>query len=129
MRRAGHVVARPLNCGVRRHSERCALFDVNTSAADNLYLFCYDYGTGGVWCYFRAQRADDVRRKYPTLTYVDKQPAWFTPEQRERLLATRCFDVDAPASSHPFLEALKRSADEYFASLGEQVLPPRNAAT
>lgn len=101
--------------------------DVNTPAGDNLYLFCYDYGTGAVWCYFRAQRPNDVRQKFPTLTYVDKQPAWLTPKERERLLTTRCFDVSAPRSSHPFLEALQRSADAYFASLGEQVIPPRDA--
>ena len=101
---------------------------MNTPGDDKLYLFCYDYGTGGVWCYFRAQRPNDVRRKFPTLTYVDKQPAWLTPKERERLLTTLCFDVSAPTSSHPFLQALQRSAEEYFASLGEQVLPPSDAA-
>jgi hypothetical protein len=101
---------------------------MNTPADDNLFLFCYDYGTGGVWCYFRAQVPNDVRRKFPALTYVNKQPAWLTQKERERLLTTRCFDVNAPPSSHPFLEALKRSSDDYFASLGEQVLPPRDTA-
>jgi hypothetical protein len=126
MRRAGQLVTRPLNCGVRRHFERCALINVNTLTDCNVYLFAYDYGTGGVWCYFRAKHPDDVRRKFPTLTYVDKEPRWLTPKVRERLLSTRCFDVNAPPSSHPFLEGLQRTADEYFASLGEQVLPPRS---
>jgi hypothetical protein len=40
-------------------------------------------------------------------------------------MLAQCFDVDAPPSSSPTLERLKRAADEYFASLGEQVLPPR----
>jgi len=113
--------------GVRRHFERCARIDLNTRAEDdNLYLFCYDYGTGGVWCYFRAQHPNDVRRKFPTLTYVDEQPTWLTPKERGRLLTTMCFDLNALPSSNHFLEALERSADEYFASLGEQVLPPRD---
>jgi hypothetical protein len=90
-----------------------------------LYLFCHDYGTGGIWCYFRAHKPNDVRRKYPMLIHVDEPPAWFTAKEEQRLLETMCFDVDAPPSSNDFLGALKRSADEYFASLGEQVLPPR----
>jgi hypothetical protein len=88
------------------------------------YLFCYDYGTGGLWYYFRALEPNDVRRKYPMLKYVEDEPAWLTPKEKERKLA-ESFDVDAPPSSSPRLEILKRAADEYFASLGEQVLPPR----
>ena len=88
------------------------------------YLFCYDYGTGGSWYYFRANEPNDVRRKYPFLTYVESDPPWLTPKEKERMLG-QCFDVDAPPSSSPTLERLKRAADEYFASLGERVLPPR----
>ena len=91
----------------------------------HLYLFCYDYGMGGVWCYFRAHKPNDVRRKYPMLTYVENEPSSMTPKDRDRLMTDMCFDVDAIPSSHPYLEALQKSADEYFASLGEQVLPPR----
>ena len=89
------------------------------------YLFCYDYGTGGMLVYFRAQKPNEVRRKYPILRHIDKPPAWLTVSEEQRLLETRCFDIDASPSSHPFLDALNKAADEYFASLGEQVLPPR----
>jgi hypothetical protein len=92
----------------------------------SLYLFCFDYGTGGLWYFFRAHKPSDVRRKYPMLVYVEDEPAWMTSEIRDDMMENACFDVDADPSSHRSLEALKRSALEHFASLGEQVLPPRD---
>jgi hypothetical protein len=56
------------------------------------YLFCHDYGTGGLWYYFRAHEPNDVRRKYPILTYVEDEPTWLTPKDKERMLA-ECLDV------------------------------------
>jgi hypothetical protein len=89
-----------------------------------LYLFSYDYGTGGLWYYFRAYKPNDVRRKYPFLVYVEQEPAWLTAKIKESLLARSSFDVDDLPSSSPTLTNLKAQADQYFASLGEQVLPP-----
>lgn len=89
------------------------------------FLFYQDYGTGtGVWMYFFANSERDVRRKYPTLRHFEDAPSWMTEEYRAKLLA-RAFDVDDDPASHRILRMLASMAEEYFSSLGDQVLPPK----
>jgi hypothetical protein len=44
------------------------------------FLTVYDYGSGGVWQYFTAPSADDIRAKYPALTIVPTIPSWLEEE-------------------------------------------------
>jgi len=44
------------------------------------FLACYDYGQGGIWLYFKARSADEVRLKYPCLTVFESAPPFWTDE-------------------------------------------------
>ena len=57
------------------------------------FLTLYDYGTGGIWTYIRANSAKEVSAKYPKLTILEKDPDWFTDEDRQ---ATKTVDIDDP---------------------------------
>ncbi len=40
------------------------------------YLFCHDYGMGGLWLYINANDPYEVIRRYPYLTYIKDKPPW-----------------------------------------------------
>ena len=44
------------------------------------FLACYDYGTGGIWLYVKAESATKLVERYPALTVIEQAPAWWTPE-------------------------------------------------
>jgi hypothetical protein len=44
------------------------------------FLACYDYETGGVWLYVKAENASELAARHPALTVFDKAPSWWTPE-------------------------------------------------
>lgn len=98
------------------------------SLSRRTFLFAIDEGTAGVWCYFRADSPDQVRRKYPTLIHVPEEPDWFTDEYRATLMSTMCFDVDTDPLTHHFLLALEQDAQRYRSALGEQVVEPKSRA-
>lgn len=58
------------------------------------FLVVYDYGTGGQWWYINALSAEQIRKKFPELDVLEKEPEWFTEEIRA-LIKDDVYDIDA----------------------------------
>jgi hypothetical protein len=50
------------------------------------FVFCYDYGMGGLWGFISAPSREAVKAEYPELTLFDGPPPWMTPENESLLL-------------------------------------------
>jgi hypothetical protein len=46
------------------------------------YLVLYDYDTGGVWSYLRADSPEAILRRFPMLRIYDSPPEWMTEAHR-----------------------------------------------
>ena len=55
------------------------------------FLTCYDYQTGGVWQYIYADTEQQILKKYPALTIIDKNPDWLIKGNKRKL---REYDID-----------------------------------
>lgn len=44
------------------------------------FIFCYDYGMGGLWGYISAPSRAAVTAAYPELSVFDEPPSWLTSE-------------------------------------------------
>ena len=59
----------------------------------NKFITVFEYGSGGAWQYVHADARDQILAKYPKLTVLDVEPAWF----KERILSDgplREYDID-----------------------------------
>jgi len=72
------------------------------------YLFYYEYGKGGIYCYFFARSPEEVLRKFPELRYFQSEPPGLTVLGKILTETNRTFDIDAPIESK-FLQSLIRS--------------------
>jgi hypothetical protein len=71
------------------------------------FLTVYNYGSGGVWQYFTAPSADEIRTKYPALTIVPTIPAWL---EEERSTPLREYDINSEPDA--FLTELAKLSGE-----------------
>jgi hypothetical protein len=71
------------------------------------YLTVYDYGAGGVWQYFTAISADEIRTKYPALTIVPTIPAWL---EEDGSAALQVYDINSEPDA--FLTELAKVSGE-----------------
>ena len=71
------------------------------------FLTVYGYGSGGVWQYFTAPSADEIRTKYPALTIVPTIPAWI---QEEGSAPLREYDINSEPDA--FLTELAKVSSE-----------------
>ncbi len=71
------------------------------------FLTVYDYGSGGVWQYFTAPSAEEIRAKYPALTVVPTIPAWLEEEGSAPL---REYDINSEPDA--FLTELAKVSSE-----------------
>jgi hypothetical protein len=75
-----------------------------------LFLVVYDYGTGGVWSYLRADSPEQIRAKFPMLTIFDEPPAWMSDAERLDIEAKSTYDVEKAEDEDPkFFGHLLRS--------------------
>ena len=72
------------------------------------FLTVYEYGSGGVWQYFIAPSANEIRTKYPALTVVQTIPAWLEDEERRTPL--REYDINCEPDN--FLTELAKVSGE-----------------
>jgi hypothetical protein len=93
---------------------------MNSTQPKNRYLFFGGDDRGGSCVYFLARSPIEVKRKYPTLTYWEDESRF----SEEILRKFPIFDIDSDPQTHKILRTLKQAADEFYASLGEQVRPP-----
>jgi hypothetical protein len=68
------------------------------------FLTVYDYQTGGVWVYLRADSAAQIHERFPELRVVKARPSWLTDEEDRRLREEMTIDIDD--MSNPFLNVL-----------------------
>jgi hypothetical protein len=66
-----------------------------------LYLVLYDYGTGGVWSYLRAESPEQIRAKFRDLTVYDRPPAWMSEVEQRDIEARSTYDVDSAEKDDP----------------------------
>jgi hypothetical protein len=75
-----------------------------------LYLTLYDYQTGGVWTYLRAESAEQIKTKFPMLTVYEEPPTWMTESERREIELNTGYDVESAATDDPkFMGGLLRS--------------------
>ena len=72
------------------------------------FLTLYDYGTGGVWAYIRADSADDIMAKFRDVTVYDNPPDWMTEAQRSSIEARGAYEVESIETQHPTFAELLR---------------------
>lgn len=49
--------------------------------ADEPFLVCYDYGTGGLWGVLMAPSETAIKAKYPELGIIEEPPGWMSRER------------------------------------------------
>ncbi len=69
----------------------------------NIFLTCYDYGTGGVWRCFFAKSAQEIIDKYPELSVVDTIPDWM---EKDRIVTLNEQAVDINEGDDEFLNSI-----------------------
>jgi hypothetical protein len=62
---------------------------------DGHFLACYDYGTGGLWWFLKAQSAEDIRCAAPKLTVFDAVPEWMSAQHWGKIESD---DLEQPQS-------------------------------
>ena len=65
------------------------------------YLVFYDYGTGGVWSYLRADSAAQIHEKFRDLSVYEQPPEWMTEAERQEIESTASYDVGTAESGRP----------------------------
>ena len=70
------------------------------------FLVVYDYGTGGVWGFARAQSEADILETFPELNVVHESPAWMTQEQESKVRSVSSFTIGEVSSYPEWLRAL-----------------------
>ncbi|MEJ1390550.1 MAG: hypothetical protein RPU34_06600 [Candidatus Sedimenticola sp. (ex Thyasira tokunagai)] len=68
----------------------------------NKFLAVYDYGMGAIWRYIWAESPDEIRKKYPELEILEKEPSWFSEDYKKTI---RICDLDD--STDPFLQKMR----------------------
>lgn len=79
------------------------------------YLVAYDYGSGGVWFWLKANSKSAVRDAYPELEIVDEIPTWMDDDEASGLDR---YDLDA--SPQGFLNSLLEQRREDLRLVGAQ---------
>ena len=65
------------------------------------YLVLYDYGTGGVWSYLRADSPQQIVERFPALKVYESPPEWMTDSDRMAIESASTFDVETAADADP----------------------------
>jgi hypothetical protein len=65
------------------------------------YLVVYDYGTGGVWSYLRADSAAQIVAKFPALKVYESPPDWMTEAEQKDIAARATYDLDTAEADDP----------------------------
>jgi hypothetical protein len=60
------------------------------------FMVAYDYGTGGLWGFVRAESEEEIHRVYPELVIVHERPAWMTDESYAQMEQRETYDLGAP---------------------------------
>jgi hypothetical protein len=71
-------------------------------------LTAYDYGTGGVWTYIRADSPKQILEKFRDLTVYKQPPSWMTEDRRRDIEARGIYDVDSAEKDPVFLARMLR---------------------
>lgn len=70
------------------------------------FLTVYNYGTGGVWTYLRAESPEQIHEKFRDLKVLTAPPSWMTEVERKRI---RSYDLATAEVDDPvFLARLVR---------------------
>ena len=70
------------------------------------FLVVYDYGTGGVWGFARAQSEAEINNAFPELQVVHDTPEWMTLKQERKIRSVSSFTVGKAASFPEWLRLL-----------------------
>ena len=77
------------------------------------YLVLYDYDTGGVWSYLRADSPAQIHAKFRDLVVYEEPPAWMDEDERRAIEARAPYDVETAELDDPvFLARLLRHRSE-----------------
>ena len=63
------------------------------------FFVLYDYGQGGLWAVLRADSADQIRQRYPSLQIFETAPSMLSRELLAEIRRTDSFDIDDPPLS------------------------------
>ncbi len=66
-----------------------------------LFLVLYDYGTGGVWSYLRAESPEEIQAKFPMLKVYNEPPSWMTETERRDIEAKTAYDIEKAEDEDP----------------------------
>jgi hypothetical protein len=64
-------------------------------------LVLYDYDTGGVWSYLRADSAAQIVAKFPALKVYESPPDWMTDAEQRHIAARATYDLDTAEVDDP----------------------------
>lgn len=72
------------------------------------YLTLYDYGSGGIWTYIRAETADEITAKFRDLVVYETKPAWMGENRRQAIEGRGVYDVETLEGERPLFADLLR---------------------
>ena len=78
----------------------------NVQMSKRELLVVYDYGTGGVWGFARAQSEAEIHDTFPELQVVHGTPAWMTLEQERKVRSVSSFTIGEASSYSEWLQIL-----------------------
>jgi hypothetical protein len=74
------------------------------------FFVAYEYGSGAVWAYVKADTADEVVAEFPELDVYETPPEWMTVEDLHQVREHAYVEIDANASLDHILDASRRMA-------------------
>ncbi len=83
----------------------------NVEPADEEFLVCYDYGTGGLWGVLTAPSPEAIQQRYPESAIARSSPRWMRRERFEELRAAPLWLDDDPPQGLPAALIADRERD------------------
>jgi hypothetical protein len=72
------------------------------------YLTVYDYGTGGIWVYIRAETPDQITAKFRDVVVYETKPDWMGERRRGEIEARGVYDDETIEAERPLFAGLPR---------------------
>lgn len=76
------------------------------------FLVVYDYGSGGVWAYVRADSAEEIEHEFPELKVVFELPTWMSEDERRTIAEQATHDLRDDRTCGLLAEILDRRSSE-----------------
>ena len=68
----------------------------SNKAMKKTYLVVYDYGTGGLWGFVKANSESEILDKFPELKVVSERPNWMDDKLYSEIKTKNYFDIHNP---------------------------------